>query len=37
MFYDQVLVYYNMVNCCHDNNGVAIYVGRAATVHNPLF
>ena len=22
---------------CHDNNGAAIYVGRAATVHNPLF
>ena len=21
----------------HKNNGVAIYVGRAATVHNPLF
>ena len=22
---------------CHENNGAAIYVGRAATVHNPLF
>ena len=23
------------MNPCHDNNGAAIYVGRAATVHNP--
>ena len=22
---------------CHENNGAAIYVGRATTVHNPLF
>ena len=22
---------------CHDNNAAAIYAGRAATVHNPLF
>ena len=22
---------------CHENNGAAIYVGRAATLHNPLF
>ena len=22
---------------CHENNGSAIYVGRATTVHNPLF
>ena len=22
---------------CHENNGAAIYVGRAVTVHNPLF
>ena len=22
---------------CHENNGAAIYVGRAMTVHNPLF
>ena len=22
---------------CHENNGAAIYVGRTATVHNPLF
>ena len=22
---------------CHENNGAAIYVERAATVHNPLF
>ena len=22
---------------CHDDNGTAIYVGRGATVHNPLF
>ena len=21
---------------CHENNGAAIYVGRATTVHNPL-
>ena len=21
---------------CHENNGAAVYVGRAATVHNPL-
>ena len=21
----------------HENNGAAIYVGRAATLHNPLF
>ena len=21
---------------CHENNGAAIYVGRAATLHNPL-
>ena len=21
---------------CHENNGAAIYVGRAATVHSPL-
>ena len=22
---------------CHENNGAEIYVGRAATLHNPLF
>ena len=22
---------------CYENNGAAIYVGRAVTVHNPLF
>ena len=22
---------------CRENNGAAIYVGRAMTVHNPLF
>ena len=22
---------------CHENNGAAIYVGRTATLHNPLF
>ena len=22
---------------CHENNGAAVYVGRAATVHNRLF
>ena len=22
---------------CHENNGAAIYVGRAMTMHNPLF
>ena len=22
---------------CHKNNGAAVYVGRAATLHNPLF
>ena len=22
---------------CHENNGAAIYVGRAATLHYPLF
>ena len=22
---------------CHENNGAAIYVGRASTLHNPLF
>ena len=22
---------------CHENSGAAIYVGRASTVHNPLF
>ena len=22
---------------CHANSGAAIYVGRAATVHSPLF
>ena len=22
---------------CHENNGAAIYVRRAGTVHNPLF
>ena len=22
---------------CHENNGAAIYVGKATTVHNPLF
>ena len=22
---------------CRGNNGAALYVGRAATVHNPLF
>ena len=21
---------------CHENNGAAVYVGRAATVHNPV-
>ena len=26
-----------VMKSCHDNNGAAIYVGRAATVHNPLF
>ena len=22
---------------CHENNGAAVYVGRAATLHSPLF
>ena len=22
---------------CHDNNGAAVYVGRAEAVHNPCF
>ena len=26
-----------VIKPCHDNNVVAIYVGRAVTVHNPLF
>ena len=37
------LVFVTIVNggtgyeTCHENNGATIYVGRAATVHNPLF
>ena len=26
-----------VMKLCHENNGAAIYVGRATTVHNPLF
>ena len=26
-----------VMKLCHENNGAAIYVGRATTVYNPLF